>query len=34
VLIDRCCDEDRTTRKFACFAIGNAAGIFTLTHNP
>jgi fused-like protein len=24
VLIDRCCDEDRTTRKFACFAIGNA----------
>mmetsp|Transcript_10638 Transcript_10638/g.20114 ORF Transcript_10638/g.20114 Transcript_10638/m.20114 type:complete len:1090 (+) Transcript_10638:312-3581(+) len=24
VLIDRCCDTDRTTRKFACFAIGNA----------
>lgn len=24
MLIDRCCDEDRTTRKFACFAIGNA----------
>mmetsp|Transcript_35208 Transcript_35208/g.48864 ORF Transcript_35208/g.48864 Transcript_35208/m.48864 type:complete len:493 (+) Transcript_35208:442-1920(+) len=24
VLIDRCCDVDRTTRKFACFAIGNA----------
>jgi hypothetical protein len=24
VLIDRCRDADRTTRKFACFAIGNA----------
>ena len=23
-LIDRCADPDRTTRKFACFAIGNA----------
>lgn len=24
VLIDRCADFDRATRKFACFAIGNA----------
>lgn len=24
VLIDRCSDFDRATRKFACFAIGNA----------
>ncbi len=23
-LIERCRDEDRSTRKFACFAIGNA----------
>ena len=23
-LVDRCADPDRTTRKFACFAIGNA----------
>ena len=23
-LIERCADSDRTTRKFACFAIGNA----------
>jgi fused-like protein len=23
-LIERCSDPDRTTRKFACFAIGNA----------
>lgn len=25
-LIQRCTDEDRATRKFACFAIGNAGG--------
>ncbi len=23
-LIERCADPDKTTRKFACFAIGNA----------
>ncbi|KAG5559004.1 hypothetical protein RHGRI_008814 [Rhododendron griersonianum] len=25
LLIDRCADSDKRTRKFACFAIGNAA---------
>ncbi|KAK1257285.1 Serine/threonine-protein kinase TIO [Acorus gramineus] len=25
LLIDRCADPDRRTRKFACFAVGNAA---------
>lgn len=24
LLVDRCADVDRSTRKFACFAIGNA----------
>ncbi len=30
VLIDRCSDFDRATRKFACFAIGNAGEICCL----
>ena len=32
VLIDRCRDFDRSTRKFACFAIGNAGA--PLCANP
>ena len=30
-LIVLCRDEDRATRKFACFAIGNAGELFALS---
>lgn len=33
-LLQRCTDDDRSTRKFACFAIGNAGEAFLLDCVP
>ncbi len=33
-LIERCTDPDKTTRKFACFAIGNAGAERACSERP